>query len=183
MTAKEEKTGRFVKVYLDTSDRIEAAKAVSRSRDPHNLRKLAAVYLDMPEVQDAVDQANTFVLDRDGIARALTEILTGKNTVDQKIKASNALEKLTRYGDDNTADVFQEDFERFLCDYGDVLDEFMNGNGDKFEETFRPRLGKDGKVEFHVKKNNGCSAQRRHQINKERMIILLQALISRNAFS
>ena len=174
---KEEKVKIFAKVYINTTDVVEAARAISKTTDPKMLRTLGNKYLSMPEVQDAIEKASTFVLDRDGIARALTEILTGTATADQKIKAAAALERVTRYGDKDEGEGFQDDFERFLYDYGDILEEFMKGKPDNFEKVFRPRLSADGKVTFHVKKNLS------HLEKKQAMIILLRTLISRNAFS
>lgn len=177
MTAiKREKIERFVKEYLVSSDAVQAARLISKCKDRKGLARIGREYLGMPEVQDAIEKANTFTLDRDGIARALTEILTNPGaTVDQKIKASNALEKLTRYGDIDDKSTFQDDFERFLVDYGDVLEEFMDGKSDNFEKVFRPQMS-NGKVTFHIKKNLS------HLERKQAMIILLKTLTSRNAF-
>ena len=153
MTLAEEKAEKFVKAFLELGDSVEAVKTFSKSTDPRSLNTLAQKYLDMPLVQDGIEKARTFTLDRDGIARALTEILTGNATADQKIKAAAALERVTRYGDKDEGEGFQDDFERFLYDYGDILEEFMEGKSDNFEKVFRPRLSDDGKVTFHVKKN------------------------------
>ena len=178
MTAtKREKIRLFVKEYLDSSDIAKAAQVISKCTDRKELLRLGRKYLNMPEVQDAIEEAETFTLDRDGIARALTEILTGSNTVDQKIKASNALEKLTRYGDVDDKNAFQDDFERFLVDYGDVLEEFMGGDPKKFNEIFRPTLDSKGQIQFHLKKNLS------HSEKKLAMIVLLRTLILRNVFS
>lgn len=181
-TVRGEKIKLFVKIYVDTSDMMQAARAISKSKDKHNLQKLGKAYLNMPEVQDAIEEANTFVLDREGIARSLTEILiSDEASRDQKIKAANALEKLTR-GDSDEQSGFQDDFERFLHEYGDVLESFLNGKTEEFEKVFRPRLDDDGKVRFHIKKNKGRSARERHLIRQNQAIILLRTLISRNAF-
>ena len=178
-TAREEKVKLFVKEYLISSDMVLAAEKVSKSRDRKNLQVIGRAYLKMPDVQDAIEEANTFTLDRDGIAKALSDILTGSATVDQKIKASTALEKLTRYDEGDSADGFQDDFERFLHEYGDVLEEFMNtdGSSKKFNETFRPRVDKDGEITFHLKKNLS------HLERRQAMMVLLRYLISQSVFS
>ncbi|KKK47747.1 hypothetical protein LCGC14_3152080, partial [marine sediment metagenome] len=76
-TAREEKVKLFVKEYLISSDMVLAAEKVSKSRDRKNLQVIGRAYLKMPDVQDAIEEANTFTLDRDGIAKALSDILTG----------------------------------------------------------------------------------------------------------
>ncbi len=176
-TTKREKIRLFVKEYLDSSDVAKAARVISKCTDRKSLLRIGREYLNIAEVQDAIEEAETFTLDRDGIARALSEILTGSNTVDQKIKASNALEKLTRYGDVDDKSTFQDDFERFLVDYGDVLEEFMGGDSEKFNEIFRPTLDSKGQIQFHLKKNLS------HTEKKLAMIVLLRTLILRNVFS
>ncbi len=171
------KAEKFVEEYRKERDVVAAFRSVSSTTDEYYLAKAGKAMLEDPLVQQLLEEAETVQLDRAGIAQSLTAIITDSgSTPDQKIKAAMGLERLTRFGQPDETDNFQAAFEKFLVGYGDVLDEFVEGKPDRFNEIFRPKLDKTGQVTFDVKKNVP------HSERRERMIVLLRYLISKNVF-
>lgn len=165
----------FVDEYKRTKDLVEAARLISDSTNKYTLAQAGRKMLADPYVQELL--ATEDIYDRVAIAKALTDIITGAagtTTVDQKIKAAGGLEKLTRFKNPDQGSDFDERFERFLVDYGDILEEFVDGDQKKFNEFFQPKMVKN-KVVFNVKKNDPQA--------RRKLSILLQTLISQNVFS
>lgn len=170
---------RFVDQYLKTGDEADAAAEYANSKDRKYLLKIGKRLLSDPVVIDMIDQAKNKKMNRKDLEKELTEIISdesGKHSKEDKWKARTLLEKVTRLSKGDAEDELGKKLEGLFVEYGDVLDDFMNGDPDEFEKIFRPQL-KNGKVVFDVKKNDSP------EVRRKAFAVLLRALISRRAFS
>ncbi|MGQ9610928.1 MAG: hypothetical protein ACUVWN_16650 [bacterium] len=140
----ENKEDIFARVYVETGDRIEAAKAISSTDNKDSLTTIAHRYLKKQSVQLKIEQykAKQNEFSRENLKqRLLKELSNPSLTLSQKKDLYNLYEKTTRFEVEKEKSLKEE---RLLAqlELGDAFEEFLKGNAEPFNKYFQVENGK-----------------------------------------